>query len=184
MSGGVDSLATFRRNRINMPLDHPASVKDMLFIHGFDLGGSTRHPDNADGYASALEMLSDFANSQAAELIPIYTNIRFLEEDAPGTYYTSLLVKQSFAACLASCAHAFSARLTSLLIPSSHELMDLEPLGSHPLLDPNYSSASLGVLHDGLAYSRMDKMLLLKDWRQKASPCCASVPIHYDPMTG
>ena len=123
-----------------------------------------RHPDNPDSFASAREMLSDFALQQAAQLIPIYTNIRFLEEDAPGTYYTNLLVMQSFAACLASCAHAFSTRLTSLLIPSSHELMDLEPLGSHPLLDPNYSSASLNVLHDGLAYSRMDKMLLLKDW--------------------
>lgn len=166
MSGGVDSLATFRRNRLNFPLDHPGAVKDLLFIHGFDLGANVKYSSNFERYSSACKMLSEFADEQNAQLLPIYTNIRVLEEDAPGTFYTDLFVLQSFAACLAACAHAFSNRLTSLLIPSSHDVMDLQPLGSHPLLDPNYSSASLAILHDGLAYSRIDKMHLLKEWAE------------------
>lgn len=164
MSGGVDSLATFRRNRINLPLDHPAAVKDLLFIHGYDLGGSTKHPQNYQRFDAACEMLSKFAEAQNAVLLPIFTNIRVLEEDAPGIYYTNLSVMQSFAAYAAACAHAFSNRLTTLLIPSSHDVMDLQPLGSHPLLDPNYSSASLSILHDGVAYSRMDKIHQLGEW--------------------
>lgn len=164
MSGGIDSLASFRRNRVNLPLDHPGSVKDLLFIHGFEVGGSRKHDANHESYASDREMLSEFARLQNAELIPVYTNIRFLEEDAPGIYYTNLFVMQSFAACLAACAHVLGNRLTNLLIPSSHEISGLEPLGSHPLLDPSYSSASLNVAHDGLLYSRFDKMRLLADW--------------------
>jgi len=34
MSGGVDSLATIRANRRALPLDHPASIRDALFVFG------------------------------------------------------------------------------------------------------------------------------------------------------
>ena len=40
MSGGVDSLTTVRCNRMDFPLDHPESIRDCIFVHGFDLGGS------------------------------------------------------------------------------------------------------------------------------------------------
>lgn len=164
MSGGIDSLDSFRRNRLDFPPDHPASVRDLLFIHGFDLGGNSRFDVNRESYAAARDMLAGFAGRQGAELLPVFTNIRFLEENSPGNYYTGLFVMKSFAACLAACAHAFPGRLTSLLIPSSHEIGDLEPLGSHPLLDTNYGSSTLAVIHDGLIYSRMDKTRLLGDW--------------------
>lgn len=164
MSGGIDSLATFRRNRLNLPLDHPGAVKDLLFIHGFDLGGTMKHPQNYERFDAACKTLSKFAEAHDAVLLPVFSNMRVLEEDTPGIYETELSVMQSHAPSIAACAHAFSDRLTKLLIPSTHEVMDLHPLGSHPLLDPNFSSASLSILHDGVAYSRMDKMRLLSEW--------------------
>ena len=164
MSGGVDSLATFRRNRLNLPMDHPGAVKDLLFIQGFDMSGTTEHPENHERFGATFTMLSEFAEAQHAVLVPISNNIRVLNEDPSGLFYTDLSVMRSFAATIAACAHAFSNRLTTLLIPSSHDLMSMMPLGSHPLLDPNYSSASLAILHDGVAYSRMDKMRLLSEW--------------------
>jgi hypothetical protein len=40
--------------------------------------------------------------------------------------------------------------------------MDL--LGSHPLLDPNYSAATLRIRHDGITMSRLDKLRLISGW--------------------
>lgn len=164
MSGGVDSLSSLRRNRLDFPLGHSRSIRDLLFIHGFDLGGHETWTGNSLGYEHAKKMFEKFAESQHARLVPIRTNIRFLEEDSPGRYYTEIFVLKSFAACLAACAHALAGRISELRIPSSHALADLEPLGSHPLLDPNYSSSQLAVVHDGLGSSRMEKMKLLAGW--------------------
>ena len=88
-------------------------------------------------------------------------NARILVEDGSDNFFTPLFVTESFASCLAACAHLFSTRANSLLIPSSHYVMDLEPIGSHPMLDPNYSSGSLQEHNDALGFSRMDKMRML-----------------------
>ena len=39
MSGGMDSLAALRLNRLHYPNTHPGYVKDSFFLHGFDIGG-------------------------------------------------------------------------------------------------------------------------------------------------
>ena len=36
--------------------------------------------------------------------------------------------------------------------------------GSHPLLDPCYGSAALSIHHDGVRYSRLDKVGILAGW--------------------
>lgn len=38
------------------------------------------------------------------------------------------------------------------------------PFGSHPLLDPNYSSCDLQIRHDGILLSRLDKTRLVAEW--------------------
>ena len=42
-------------------------------------------------------------------------------------------------------------------IASSLDIPHLRPHGSHPLLDPNYSSSDLRIRHDGIALSRLEK---------------------------
>ena len=164
MSGGVDSLATFRQNRIGFPLNHSGSIKDLIMIYGFDMGGHEAWDGNLPSFERARLALSKMAAAESATLIPVYSNMRCLEGDAPGLYYTDIFVYQSFGACLAAVAHALSRRITRFLVPSSHDVTDLEPLGSHPIIDPNYSSSSLFVRHDGLGYSRLQKMRLISDW--------------------
>ena len=39
LSGGIDSLAMLRVNRLYYPRDHPDSIHDGFLIEGFDLGG-------------------------------------------------------------------------------------------------------------------------------------------------
>lgn len=164
MSGGVDSLATFRQNRNDFPLSHAGSVKDAIFIYGYDMGGLESWEENLLSFERTKSSLSDMVENAGATLIPIYTNIRSLEEDSPGRYFSDMFARRSFAACLAAAGHALSRRVTTLLIASSHVVTDLEPWGSHPILDPNFSSATLAVRHDGLRHSRLEKLRLISEW--------------------
>ena len=54
LSGGVDSLATLRANRLDYPLDHPYSIRDCLIVHGFDIGGREVLGNEADFFSRTL----------------------------------------------------------------------------------------------------------------------------------
>ena len=65
MSGGVDSLATLRQNRLDFPLGHPGSIQDCFFVHGFDLGGYEAYDKNIDNFKRAAASLYSH-NARAA----------------------------------------------------------------------------------------------------------------------
>jgi hypothetical protein len=67
-------------------------------------------------------------------------------------------------AALAATAHAVSRRINRVYIPGTIEAPKLEPWGSHPALDPHYSTVDLQVVHEGLTLSRLDKVRLISDW--------------------
>ena len=160
LSGGVDSLATLRVNRLNFPLDHPRSIKDCLFVHGFDIDGLERSGEEIGIYERTIALLSPIAKEARITLIPVFTNIRHLDDDV------RFWIDKFFSAALASVAHVFSNRLSTVLIASGLDVPNVRPTGgaSHPLLDPNYGSAELQLRHDGLRFSRFDKVKLLADW--------------------
>jgi hypothetical protein len=160
LSGGVDSLATLRVNRLNFPLAHPRFIKDCLLVHGFDIGGRECGDEEIDSYERAIALLSPIAQEAHITLIPVFTNIRHLDDDV------GFWIDKFFGAALASVAHVFSNRLSTVLIASGLDVPNVRPTGgaSHPLLDPNYSSADLQLRHDGLRFSRFDKVKLLADW--------------------
>ena len=169
MSGGVDALTSLRCNRLDFPLEHPGSVRDCFFFHGFDIGGSQALDKQIETNSKlTIASLSRLAESADLTFIPVYSNLRHLgENDRLSTF-------ESFGAELAAIPHAFSRRVTTALIASSFAIPDLHPLGSHPLLDPNYSSASLSIQHDGLRLSRLEKVGLIADWDlalQTLQPC-------------
>lgn len=158
MSGGVDSLATLRNNRMNFPLDHPCSIKDCFHAHGIDIGGYETLEKNKKNFDLSLTSLEKFAESAKVTIIPVYINFRYLD----GSDY--LFSTMSHGAVISSIAHAFSKRIAEALIPSSFDIGELKPWGSHPLLDYNYSSVDVLIKHDGLKYSRIEKVGLISDW--------------------
>jgi len=158
LSGGIDSLATLRRNHLDFPLDHPRSIKDCLFVHGFDIGAFKEGDREIESFERALALLPAVAEDAQVTLIPVFTNVRHLEDDV------EFWMHEFHAAALASVAHTFSRRFTSMSISSSFGIDKQRPWGSHPLLDPNYSSADLQIRHDGLRFSRLDKAKLVADW--------------------
>jgi hypothetical protein len=172
LSGGIDSLASLRINKTNYPAQHPGSVKDCLLIHGFDIGGVVERGMKYHVFERALAAMSRVAEDADVTLIPIYTNIRHLCDER------DLWLNKFFGAVLAAAGHAFDSRLNSVFIASSYDLPNLAPCGSHPLLDPEYSSFDLRIRHTDLALSRLDKLRIVAGWDvafQNFRVCLANV---------
>ena len=172
LSGGIDSLAALRLNKLHYSEQHPGSIKDCLFVHGFDIGGVVERGMKYHVFERAKAALTPVAKDAQVELIPVYTNIRHLCDDR------DLWLEKFFGAVLAAVAHAFVSRLNLVYIASSYNIPILVPCGSHPLLDPAYSSYDMRIIHRDLELSRMEKIKLVADWDvalQNLRVCLANV---------
>ena len=158
LSGGIDSLAALRANTLNYPRIHPGAVKDCLFVHGFDIGGVIQRGMKYHVFERAKTAMSLVAENANVNLIPIYTNIRHLCDER------ELWLEKFFGAVLASVAHAFASRLELVYIASSFDIPNLTPCGSHPMLDPEYSSFDMRIRLRDLSLSRMDKLRIVAGW--------------------
>lgn len=157
-SGGIDSLGTLRNNRLKYPAHHPLSFKDGLLIHG--LANTT-----LDSYEKAVNTLSPVAEDAQLTLMPVYTNLYHFVKDLEDQEYTFLRFYLTSAA-LSAVGHAFHKRLTSLSMSASDDIrhVDMTLWGSHPILDPCYSSYDLQIHHADVALTRLDKTRLVAGW--------------------
>ena len=172
LSGGIDSLAALRANKQIYPEEHPGSIKDCLLVHGFDIGGVIERGMKYHVFDRARAALSAVAKDANVTLIPVYTNIRHLCDER------DLWLDKFFGAVLASVGHAFASRLHLVYIASSYDIPNLVPCGSHPLLDPEYSSFDLRIKLLGLSLSRLEKLRLVAGWDvafQNFRVCLANV---------
>jgi len=152
LSGGVDSLATLRNNRLHYPRSHPASIKDGIIVYGLEV-------EQPQAFDWVLDRLRPVAREAEVTLVPIYTNVRALERD--WVFWHDVSIGSIFG----SVAHALNRRLTTAYLASSADVWNLHlPTGTHPMLDPNYSSGDLVIRHDGYTHSRLAKVALLADW--------------------
>lgn len=155
-SGGVDTFATLRNNRLNFGQDHPASIKDGFIVYG--IANTT-----LEAFEKAFISLLPVAKDAGINLIPVYTNIYRHVKDLEDSNYN--FWKYYFGgAALSAIAHAFVNRLNLVYVASTSEIKHLEPWGSHPLTDPNYSSYDLRVKYDSVHLSRLDKTKLVVGW--------------------
>ena len=150
-SGGIDSLASFRKNRLLFPLEHPWSIKDGLLVFGLET-------DQIEKFEHVKRRLSDFSKEAGLTLIPVYTNVRYLDDD------WMFWQNQFQDSVYSSISHLFSQRFRVVSISSTYNVPHMQPDGSHPLLDINYSSSDLIIRHDGIQLSRLDKIKLVADW--------------------
>ena len=150
-SGGIDSLAALRWNRLHIPREHPASIKDGLLIFGIQ-------GEDAEMRREIEAQLSIIAEEAGVVLIPVSTNL---------TQSFGELVNWEFqweASALAAAAHTLAGRLSHLTIASTNDIATMIPYGSHPVLDPNYGSHDLRIKHEGIAMSRFAKTKLVAEW--------------------
>jgi hypothetical protein len=151
LSGGVDSLATLRLNREHYPETHPGSIRDGILVYGLEV-------EQPDMFALAVAAAQAVAAESDITLQPLYTNIRHLDED--WVFYRD----QWQGAILAAVGHALANRLSVISIAATYDIPNLAPWGSHPLLDPNFSTCYLRVVHDAVVMSRLEKVKLLLEW--------------------
>ena len=134
-SGGIDSSFSFSQ--------HASEITDLLVVMGFDESAA------GEQWQQLVSRLQKFADHHEKRLIPVETNIRQVIEAR----------KLSWGAChggvLAAIGISLQAR--KLIIPSSYTIDDIFPWGSHPLLDPLWSSEATTIFHDGVSYTRTQK---------------------------
>lgn len=164
LSGGVDSLATLRSNRDACPPDHPDAVCEALFFIGsntYDRPGGAAAPvapDRMRAYEARIRRLRAFAADLGLALTVLETNARQLYPSWP--IYRDL----GWAASMLAPVHQLATRITDVLISSTGYGTDIPFHGSHPLLDPLYSSGALRVRHTLPFTERFEKLAMLADW--------------------
>jgi len=153
-SGGIDSFATLKANRLNYPFKHPLSIRDGILVYGLEM-------DEPEAFVHVRESLSGMASEMGIELMPVYTNLylNYRDEDARNGF--NFWTNKFMGSALAAVAHAFSGRLTAVSIASSFDIPNLGPHGLNPILNQNYSSADLRIINDGLNLTRLQKVMLL-----------------------
>jgi hypothetical protein len=156
-SGGVDSLATLRDNRLNYSQEHPGFIRDGVLVCGLEV----RDPDSFEFVLDSVRVLAEDAG---VTLIPVHTNVIELGPENFHDFWGDFWINEYMGAVFAAIGHALSNRLMVLSINSCHDVPNLMPYGSHPLLNPNYSSSELRIRHQGIALSRFAKTRLISDW--------------------
>jgi hypothetical protein len=160
LSGGVDSSYLFFSNQRDFPPEHPERIRDALFVESWDFPGE-EFSARALGYSRRVaERLAAIHAENGVRLVLVRSNVRSLE---PGLDF---LAREYLAASLAIPAIALSGRISSLRIASGADVSHLGRRGTHPMLDPCYSTAALRVRHEGIHLRRLEKVRRLADWPQ------------------
>jgi len=144
-SGGVDSFYTLQQHR--------DEISHLIFVHGFDIPlGHKRERQRAS------DSICKLAQSLDLQLVEVETNLRQF-----GQPHVSW-VKAYFGAAIAAVALLLAPRFNRIYLPASVSAAQLEPMGSHPDLDPDWGNGAMQLIHDGLHASRFDKVRALCDW--------------------
>ena len=160
-SGGVDSLFTLQKNRQLLSEDHPGRIRDIIFLHGFDIyGNRPKRGPELESFHYFVKECEPVAKDVGVNMIPVWTNIR-----NAGMEDTGFFIRECFGATLGAVAHALSGKLTDILIASSDHIPDLRPWGSSPLIDSRFSSFNLRAHHDAERVSRIEKVQAISEWQ-------------------
>lgn len=138
-SGGLDSFYS--------AITHGDEITHVIFVHGFDI-----MLDNEKLHQSTVTAMRRAAADLGKPLIEVRTNLRHLHH-INGVDWG----KAAHGAMLAHVGLLLSEHVHSVIIPSSYSGAEIDPWGSHPDLDPSWSSSSVQFIHDSTEVSRPEK---------------------------
>lgn len=171
LSGGVDGLASLRRNRLDYPLGHPNSIRACITLFGigtYDVTEEGPSDDRLRTFESLLERLGKLAGEEHFDLLPVRTNVRRIAPD-----YRAW-TKVGFGAGHIAAAQLFQGSFDRVLFSSDGDGPDPPPGAMHPLTNFGYSTGALTVQSDQDEMRRSEKVALLADWeagRRWMQPC-------------
>ena len=161
-SGGIDALAMVRDNHLNFAAGHPRRIQDGILVYGVLEGELEQENERDPSFQNVINAVTTMAHDAGISLIQVYTNAYAHFRDLDRDY--SFWRFEYHGSFLAAIAHAFAPRFTVASIASTYDFANLEPWGSHPLLDPLYSTTDLQVRHENAALSRLEKTRLVGEW--------------------
>lgn len=156
LSCGIDSLALLYSNKIKLPENHPLSIKYTISIHYEGNDGITEKEEKNQESNRKKAILNVCRDVNVTPII-IKTNIFKLSD---GWFFTD----KWHGATMCSVAYLLNRYFNRVYIASSFTVPFLVPWGSHPLLDPYFSSAYLDVVHQGIQMTRLEKIKLVSEW--------------------
>jgi hypothetical protein len=142
-TSGVDSFFTALRHR--------DEIDALVYVQGFDV-----RPGEHDLQDRVLTGVREAAAALGMPLIVCDTDLRVFADRHAGW-------EEYHGSALAFVAHMLSTRFHRVYIPATLTYAHLVPLGSHPLLDPLWSSERIEVVHDGAHLSRLEKLEAIID---------------------
>lgn len=149
---GVDSYYSLLKNQRDHPADDQ-SVSHLVMIHGLDL-----IPGEWDEQFAPrmLHAGARVAREMGMTLLPVSSNIRMATR--PLSRWS-----MSHGSMLASVALALDGLFHDILIAAGTTYDQLYPWGTHPVLDPHWSTEAMTVIHDGCEMNRVDKVAFIAD---------------------
>ena len=138
-SGGVDSFYTLATAE--------PKLDAVIFVGGFDI--PVEEPARVERAAHAVRAA---AAEFGAKTMEVSTNLRSLTDPVTSWGY------EQHGASLAAVSYALRAHLGAVRVASSYSDEDLHPWGSHPDLDPLWSSSAQSIHHDSTVELRVEKV--------------------------
>lgn len=136
-SGGVDSMFSL--------LEHCEDLTDLIFINNWE----------GEFTANDLQRIHYQTDEVGRKYSLPVTRVTFSPREALRQYVSWHFLHGSVLHSMALCHQSVFGRI---LIPSSYTVNELEPWGSHPLLDPLWSCNGQYVMHDRIDATRIEKM--------------------------
>jgi hypothetical protein len=145
-SCGVDSYYSLLKNLTDHS-DDEHTITDLIVIRGFDIAFSR----DARVFQKILTNARIVARQFRKSVVPVATNLRDF-----GTRYVRW-GDLHLGSALASVALALQSVFREVYIASSFSYDQLFPWGTHPALDPLWSTERISLIHDGCEATRVDK---------------------------
>lgn len=156
-SCGVDSFYSLLKNMELHPSDRN-SVTHLILIRGLDI----RLAEEDDTlWEQTLHNAGKVAEETGKQIVPVITNVRTQTD-----FYTSwgrypagdLWESALHGSLLASVGLCMNRTFHKIIIAAAFSYAYLEPWGSHPLLDPLWSTETMEFVHDGCESTRFQKI--------------------------
>lgn len=143
-TGGVDSFHT--------AISHRDEIDALVYVHGFDVP-----LDRTWLRTRVRARLRAAADELGLPLVEVETDLRVLGDRA------GLDWLDHHGSSLAAIGLLLAPIASRVLIPATHTYAELRPLGSHPMLDPLWSTEHTEIVHVGADVDRLTKIRTVAD---------------------
>lgn len=157
LSCGIDSLATLYWNIRNIPRHHSRAIRAALYV-SYDRESEPSLERLRQSTGARRKPVENIATDAGIDAVAVRSNGWWLASDG---YFFDL---KWHGAAFASAGAMMSKTFQRVYIAAGPDpAVDL-PWGSHPMLDPYYSSAHLAVEHDTIL-TRLEKTRMVSEWQ-------------------